>query len=124
MKKIWFSNLETLNLEKFKTKNIAFSKIYNHNKQLNVRGVGYKSWVQNSKLNFDLGLTHYISMPIPSFANVISKKIRLIVSSKSNKDLGIFCNEIKNLKYPDSYKGKGIRYSNDSIKLKVGKVKN
>lgn len=124
MKKTWFSDLKTLNLEKFKTKNTAFSKIYNHNKQLNIRGVGYKSWIQNSKLNFDLGLTHYISVSVPVFANVISKKTKLIISSKSNENLGIFCSEIKNLKYPDPYKGKGIRYSNDSIKLKVGKVKN
>jgi len=124
MKKIWFNDLKKLNLEKFKIKSSTFSKVYNHNKLLNVRGVGYKSWTQNSKLNFDLGLTHYISMSIPSFANVISKKVKLIISSKSKENLGIFSNEIKSLKYPDAYKGKGIRYSNDSLKLKVGKVKN
>lgn len=124
MKKIWFSDLKKLNLKKFEEKDLMFSKLYNYNKQLNVRGVGYKSWVQNSKLNLDLGLTHYISVSIPSFVSVISKKIKLITSSKSNKDLGIFCNKVKNLKYPDAYKGKGIRYSNDILKLKVGKIKN
>jgi large subunit ribosomal protein L6 len=124
MKKIWFSDLKSLNLKKFEIKDFLFSNKYNYNKQLSIRGVGYKTWLEKDSLNFDLGLTHYISMKLPSFANVLAKKIKIIISSKNNKDLGIFSNNIKSLKYPDAYKGKGIRFFDESIKLKVGKVKN
>lgn len=124
MKKLWFSDLKHLNLKKFEVKNYLFAKKYNYNKQLSIRGVGYKTWMEKSSLNFDLGLTHYVSIKLPQFANVLAKKVKIIVSSKNNKDLGILCNNIKKLKYPDAYKGKGIRFFDENIKLKVGKVKN
>lgn len=95
-------------------------------KKLNLIGVGYK--VQeitkyNKKiLLFKFGLSHFIYFNIINSIFIFClKTIKIFVNSFSFYNLQQFSGLIKSLKYPEPYKGKGVRYSNEKIILKLGK---
>lgn len=117
----WFEDNKKLKLQesKLKTKN---KQIY---KELTIRGIGSKAWLGKEKthMHMDVGYTHYISIKVPNKIDPLVKKTRMIFFSPLKKELGIFASSVKELKQPDPYKGEGIRYKGEEIKLKVGKVK-
>lgn len=86
-----------------------------------LKGLGYKAVLKNddSVLELKIGYSHTISLPIKKdMLKIILDKNNLTVEGFDKVTVGNFVNKIRNLKFPDSYKGKGFWYKNEVIKLK------
>jgi large subunit ribosomal protein L6 len=99
-------------------------------KELDLIGIGYKVDVKPKYMTLSLGYSHPIEFPIPPEISVkaekVSKSIQNYVAtitiSGSDKQLvGQFAADIRSLRKPDAYKGKGLRYVSEVVRLKVGK---
>lgn len=97
-------------------------------KKLKLIGVGYKVFeINNFNLNynllhFKLGYSHNIFFKIPYNLNITTRQsTKLFISSYNSDFVSNISAVIKNYKYPEPYKGKGILYSDETIKLKEGK---
>jgi large subunit ribosomal protein L6 len=90
-------------------------------KKLIIEGIGYKADVQGTNINLALGFSHPVVMPIPAGLTVIQEKGSLTISGIDKDEVGQFSAEIRALKKPEPYKGKGIRYSDEVIRRKQGK---
>ncbi|MBI4444342.1 MAG: 50S ribosomal protein L6 [Acidobacteria bacterium] len=99
-------------------------------KELDIVGIGYKAELKGKYLNLSLGYSHPIEFPVPQgitikverVARVIQNYAATVVITGIDKyRVGQIAADIRSLRTPDSYKGKGIRYSNEVIKLKEGK---
>jgi large subunit ribosomal protein L6 len=99
-------------------------------KDLDLVGIGYKVDAKPKAMTLSLGYSHPIEFPIPSGISVkvekqskgIQNYVATITISGSDKQLvGQFAADIRSLRRPDAYKGKGLRYANEVVRLKVGK---
>lgn len=91
-------------------------------KELDIIGVGFRAEVKGSKLVMTLGYSHLIEFPIPPGIKIaVEKQTHLTVSGFSKHLVGETSAIIRKYRQPEPYKGKGIRYSNEVIRKKVGK---
>ena len=91
-------------------------------KELEIVGVGYRAEVRGRELHFALGYSHPVVYSIPEGLDVeIDKRNKIKVSGPDKQKVGQAAAQIRGLRRPDPYKGKGIRYSDEVIRLKVGK---
>ena len=90
-------------------------------KKLMVEGVGYKWEVQGKTLKLALGFSHPVIVEIPEGLTVVAEKGTLTVSGYDKEVVGQFAANIRALKKPEPYKGKGIRYEGEVIRRKQGK---
>jgi len=92
--------------------------------RLEIQGVGYKAAVEGSNLKLDLGFSHSVLYPIPAGIKIVCEKPTSIAVSGIDRQLvGQVAAEIRGYKKPEPYKGKGIRYANESVRRKEGKKK-
>lgn len=92
-------------------------------KDLEIQGVGYRAQVEGKAVVFNLGYTHTIRFPIPAGIDIaVDRQIRIAVSGADRQAVGQVAAEIRSLRPPDVYKGKGIRYSNEVVRKKAGKT--
>ncbi len=91
---------------------------------LEITGVGYRAQVQGGKIVFALGYSHPVEYVLPAGINaeVDKKQTALTLRGADKQKLGQVAADIKCLRWPDAYKGKGIRYAGEYIKLKAGKT--
>lgn len=89
---------------------------------LEVSGIGYKAQVENKDLVLNLGYSHQVRYSIPASLTVTVDKSSIIISGASKQLVGQTAAEIRSLKPPEPYKGKGIRYSDEVVRRKAGKV--
>lgn len=92
-----------------------------HTKQLIVEGVGFKWDVKGNDLNLALGFSHPLMKKIPQGLTVSAEKDKLNISGIDKELVTLFAMEVKRLKKPEPYKGKGIRYAGEIIRRKEGK---
>ncbi len=90
-------------------------------KKLIVEGIGFKSDVVGTNLVFKLGFSHPVTIAIPANLKVTSEKNLITVSGIDKEFVGRYVAELRALKKPEPYKGKGIRYEDEVIKRKEGK---
>ncbi|MDR0311608.1 MAG: 50S ribosomal protein L6 [Acidobacteriota bacterium] len=99
-------------------------------KDIDLIGIGYKVDAKPNAVTLSLGYSHPIEFPIPRGISIkVEKQSRTIqnyistitVSGADRQLVGQVAADIRSLKRPDAYKGKGLRYANEAIKLKVGK---
>lgn len=94
-------------------------------KELELIGVGYKAEVKGNKLVLNLGFSHLIDYPFPSGIKIAVKqnpKSTVITILGIDKEVvGQTAAKIRSFRPPDSYKGKGVRYKGERIRLKAGK---
>ena len=90
-------------------------------KELILEGVGYKVNVQGSVVVLEVGFSHKVEMQIPEGLNVTAEKNLITVTGIDKEKVGQFASEIRAVKKPEPYKGKGIRYSDEVIRRKEGK---
>ncbi|MBV8508261.1 MAG: 50S ribosomal protein L6 [Alphaproteobacteria bacterium] len=91
---------------------------------LEINGVGYRAAVQGSTLNLQLGYSHEIPYPIPRDVNIVCERPTLIrVSGADRQRVGQIAAEIRAYRPPEPYKGKGIKYSTETVRRKEGKKK-
>jgi large subunit ribosomal protein L6 len=87
-------------------------------------GIGYRAQVMGNKLVFTLGYSHPIEFPLPEGikASVDAKQTQITLTGIDKGLLGQVAANLRFLRPPDAYKGKGVRYSGERLKLKVGKT--
>jgi large subunit ribosomal protein L6 len=92
-----------------------------YTKKLIIEGIGFKADVKGTDLVLNLGFSHPITVAIPKLLKVVSEKGTLTISGIDKEMVGGFAADIRSLKKPEPYKGKGIRYDNEVIRRKQGK---
>ncbi|MFB3905159.1 MAG: 50S ribosomal protein L6 [Acidobacteriota bacterium] len=99
-------------------------------KELDIVGIGYRAEMRGKFLNLSLGFSHPIEFPVPPEITIKVEKLprniqnyvtSVVVSGADRGRVGQTAADIRALRPPDAYRGKGIRYSTEVIKLKVGK---
>ena len=95
-----------------------------YRKLLDIVGVGYKAEVKGDTIQFALGYSHPVLFPIPTGIKVEmdAKANRLTITGADRQLVGQVAAEIRGLRAPDPYKGKGIKYADEVIRRKVGKA--
>jgi large subunit ribosomal protein L6 len=95
-----------------------------YQKILEIVGIGYKAQVVGNKLVLTLGYSHPVEVQLPEGikASVDAKQTLVTLTGIDKHQLGQLAENIRVLRPPDSYKGKGIRYSGEHLKLKAGKT--
>jgi large subunit ribosomal protein L6 len=92
-------------------------------KDLDIVGVGYRAQVEGNKVVFALGFSHPIEFKVPDGIKIaIEKQTHLTVSGIDRQKVGQVAAEIRDLRRPDPYKQKGIRYVGEVLKKKAGKA--
>ncbi len=93
-------------------------------KVLEITGVGYRAAVQGKTLNLQLGFSHDINFPIPEGISMkCERPTQIEVSGADKQQVGQICAKIRGYRPPEPYKGKGVRYSTETIRRKEGKKK-
>ena len=92
-------------------------------KRLEIEGVGYRAEVKGKVLNLLLGFSHPVSMQIPEGLTVkVEANTKLSIEGTDKQVVGQFAADVRSLRPPEPYKGKGVRYDDEHIRRKVGKA--
>jgi len=93
-------------------------------KELDIVGVGYRAEVKGKEVVFQLGYSHPVRFPIPKGIEIAvdGKTGHIIITGIDKQKVGQTAAEIRGLREPDPYKGKGIKYTNEVIRRKAGKA--
>ena len=90
-------------------------------KKLMVEGVGFRVELSGKNLILNVGFSHPVNMPVPEGLNVVVEKNMITVSGPDKEMVGQFAAEIRAVKKPEPYKGKGVRYEGEVVKIRQGK---
>jgi len=91
-------------------------------KQLQIEGTGFRAEVKGKNLVMQLGYSHPVEYAIPSGITIaVDKQTRIAVQGIDKQQVGQVAANIRGFRPPDSYKGKGIRYADETLRLKEGK---
>jgi large subunit ribosomal protein L6 len=94
-----------------------------YKKTLEIQGVGYKVEMKGKNLVLSVGFANQISVPIPSDVTVqLDGPTKVHVSGADKQAVGEFAAQVRKLRKPEPYKGKGIRYEGEVVKIKPGKA--
>jgi large subunit ribosomal protein L6 len=94
-----------------------------YEKKMEIHGVGYRVTAKGSDLEFALGYSHPVPVKAPEGINfAVETPTRFSVSGIDKQRVGEVAANIRKLRKPDPYKGKGVRYSGEKIRRKVGKT--
>ena len=91
-------------------------------KVLEYKGVGFTATVDSGKLNLRIGFSHQVTVDIPESLSVSVVKNTIVIEGTNNELVGEFAAKVRELKKPEVYKGKGIKYQGEFIKKKAGKA--
>ena len=92
-------------------------------KELEMVGVGYKSSIAGKKLVINAGYSHPVEMEIPAGLTVeVPQSTKIIISGIDKQVVGAFASNVRKVRPPEPYKGKGIKYIDEHIRRKVGKT--
>lgn len=92
-------------------------------KELEISGVGYRAESRGGSLRLQIGFSHPVEMQIPEGIEVsVQENTRILVRGSSRQQVGQFAANLRKLRPPEPYKGKGIRYANEQIRRKAGKT--
>ncbi len=95
-----------------------------YTKSLEINGVGYRAAVQGKTLQLQLGFSHDVNFPIPADISIkCEKPTSITVSGADKQRVGQVAAEIRSFRPPEPYKGKGIKYADETILRKEGKKK-
>ena len=92
-----------------------------YEKKLMIEGIGFRSEVSGQKLTLALGFSHPVIVSIPSGIKVTAEKNLITIAGIDKEAVGQFAANVRALKKPEPYKGKGIRYHDEIIRRKQGK---
>jgi large subunit ribosomal protein L6 len=92
-------------------------------RELEIEGVGFRADVQGRKLNLQLGFSHPIAMEVPEGLSVsVEANTRIRIEGIDKARVGQFAADVRAMRPPEPYKGKGVRYAGERIRRKVGKA--
>src|SRR5499425_741563 len=94
-----------------------------YSKTLEIVGVGYRVQARGSNLEFSLGFSHPVTITPPEGITFrVEAPTRFVVEGIDKQQVGEIAAQIRKLRKPDPYKGKGVRYQGEQIRRKVGKA--
>ena len=93
-----------------------------YEKKLEVNGVGYRAAKQGKKLTLNLGYSHPVEMEDPEGVETVVEGNIITVKGIDKEKVGQYAAEIRDTRRPEPYKGKGIKYADETIRRKVGKT--
>jgi large subunit ribosomal protein L6 len=95
-----------------------------YEKKLELVGVGFRAAVTGKTLNLTLGFSHTVNFPIPEGITIESpSQTEVVIKGVDKQRVGQVAAEIRGIRPPEPYKGKGVKYSDEKISLKEGKKK-
>ena len=95
-----------------------------YERKLELVGVGYRAQVQGKSLNLTLGFSHPVAYPVPEGITIETpSQTEILIKGMDRQRVGQTAAEIRGIRPPEPYKGKGVRYSDEQISLKEGKKK-
>ena len=95
-----------------------------YEKKLELVGVGFRAAVQGKSLNLTLGFSHPVNFPIPEGITIEAPTVtEIIIKGIDRQKVGQVAAEIRHIRPPEPYKGKGVKYAGEQITLKEGKKK-
>jgi len=95
-----------------------------YKKQLEIHGVGYNASLNGNKLSLQVGYANTITLEVPAIVNceVAKNNQAITLTSPDKHAVGQFAANIRRVRPPEPYKGKGIRYSDERVRRKAGKA--
>lgn len=90
-------------------------------KKLQIEGIGFKAELSGKTIKFALGFSHPVIVAVPEGLTAVVEKNIITISGADKDAVGQFAASIRDLKKPEPYKGKGIRYEGEVIRMKQGK---
>ncbi len=95
-----------------------------YEKKLELQGVGFRASVQGKSLNLTLGFSHPVNYPVPEGITIETpSQTEILIKGIDRQKVGQVAAEIRDVRPPEPYKGKGVRYAGEKIELKEGKKK-
>ena len=92
-------------------------------KQLEIQGVGYRAQMQGKTLGLQLGFSHPVSFEPPTGIDIkVEGTNKILISGADKQQVGQIAAQIRGLRPPEPYKGKGIRYEGERVRRKLGKA--
>jgi large subunit ribosomal protein L6 len=91
-------------------------------RELEIQGVGYRAEASGQTLKLSLGFSHPISVTVPAGLKVSVRENRIRVEGADKRLVGQFVADVRGIRPPEPYKGKGIRYVDEQVRRKVGKA--
>ena len=92
-------------------------------KRLEIVGVGYNASLNGNKLQLQVGYANTVVLPVPKGVTCeVPDNTHIVVKSPNKQAVGQFAAEIRAVRPPEPYKGKGIRYQNEQVRRKAGKA--
>lgn len=101
--------------------NMVIGVSQGYSKKLEINGVGYRVNMQGANLKLSLGFSHDVIFEIPAGITAVTEQNTITVNGISKQQVGQVAAEIRALKKPEPYKGKGIKYAGERILRKSGK---
>lgn len=103
--------------------NMVVGVTQGYSKQMEIVGVGYRVTAKGKDLEFALGYSHPVPVPAPEGINfIVESPIKFRVEGIDKQQVGEVAANIRKLRRPDPYKGKGVRYAGEVVRRKVGKT--
>jgi large subunit ribosomal protein L6 len=104
--------------------NMVLGVTKGYERKLELVGVGFRAAVQGKQLNLTLGFSHPVNFPIPEGITIETpSQTEITIRGIDRQKVGQVAAEIRDIRPPEPYKGKGVRYVNEQITLKEGKKK-
>ncbi|MDD2696839.1 MAG: 50S ribosomal protein L6 [Candidatus Pacebacteria bacterium] len=101
--------------------NMVEGVVQGFEKKLEIEGVGFKAEVSGQEIVLSVGFSHQVRLEIPQGIKVSVEKNVISVSGIDKEAVGQFASNIKKVKPPEPYKGKGIKYAGEVVRRKAGK---
>jgi large subunit ribosomal protein L6 len=93
-----------------------------YKKSLEIQGVGYKAEQKGKNIVLSVGYANTISVPIPSNVTVQLEGPKIHITGADKQAVGQYAAQLRSIRKPEPYKGKGIRYEGEQVKIKPGKA--
>jgi large subunit ribosomal protein L6 len=103
--------------------NMIEGVISGYKRSLEIQGVGYKAEMKGKSLVLSVGYANTVAMPVPPSVTVtLEGATKIHVTGADKQAVGQFAAEVRKIRKPEPYKGKGIRYEGEKVKIKPGKA--
>lgn len=92
-------------------------------RRMEIQGTGFKGEVKGKSLVLSLGFSHPVEFPFPEGITIeVEKATRLVIKGSNKQLVGETAAQLRRFRPPDSYKGKGVRFDGERVRLKAGKT--
>ena len=102
-------------------KNMIIGVTEGYKKELEVRGIGYRTEMKGNTLVLHVGFSHPIEFAVPEGLQVGVQDVTITVEGADKEEVGQFAAKVRRVKKPDPYKDKGVRYVGEVVRRKQGK---